>query len=298
MPLPADLLQSTQYSNVIATRVSYDHFTREQWTRALYGSRLASALGLRPWADVFSSGETDNLLLSDLSAGIIGVGDPLGSIDASNLRRVMRGDGVLVKPDVPLAPTDDTLIADAAGTTQPMVASTFSSHAGGKALYVFAYQRGAATQASFSPAALGLPGRTYVYDYFASKGRVLPPGARFRDTVRGRSYYIVVPVGASGIGLLGDLDRFVALGSARITQLTDSGQIRVTIAFGKREGAVVLSGYAPSVPHVSARVGRIGDVAYSNVTHLFHVGVSPGSSSAAIIEFSLSAPSHVAGLAN
>ena len=40
--------------------------------------RLASALGEWPWTDVFMSSETSNLLLSTLSASMVGVGDALG----------------------------------------------------------------------------------------------------------------------------------------------------------------------------------------------------------------------------
>ena len=40
--------------------------------------RLASALGEWSWTDVFMSSETSNLLLSTLSASMVGVGDALG----------------------------------------------------------------------------------------------------------------------------------------------------------------------------------------------------------------------------
>ncbi|MGH2346439.1 MAG: hypothetical protein ACRDG4_14525, partial [Chloroflexota bacterium] len=91
MPLPADLLQSTRYANLATVRVSDDHFSGVHWDSDLFDSRQASALGLWPWTDVFDSGQTDNLLLSVLSGGIVGVGDPLDALDAANLHRAMRG---------------------------------------------------------------------------------------------------------------------------------------------------------------------------------------------------------------
>jgi hypothetical protein len=286
MPLPEDLLQSTRYGNLLTVRVSDDHFKPSHWTSALYDSRLAGALGVWPWTDVFMSNETDNLLLSNLSAGIVGVGDPLGAINAANLTKVMRGDGVLVKPDAPLAPTDPTYIADAAGIDQPMVAFTFTDHGTARTLYVFAYRRRTASTATFRPAELGLPGRVYVYDYFHRAGRVLAPGATFHDTVASGSYYLVVPIGRSGMALLGDLGRFVSMGTQRIARFSDRGRIHATVTFGAGEGHVVISGYAPRVPVLSAQAGRIGVVSYDRSTHIFQAPVSPGPSGSAVLVIS------------
>ena len=90
MPLPRHVLQTVEYSNLTTMRVSDDRFDRDRWDTFLYTSRLASALGVWPWSDVFMSTERNNLLLADLSAGIVGIGDALGTADASNLRHVMR----------------------------------------------------------------------------------------------------------------------------------------------------------------------------------------------------------------
>jgi hypothetical protein len=52
-------------------------------------------------------------LLSTLSASIVGVGDALGEIDRANLNRVIRADGVIVKPDDAIAPLDASYIEQA-----------------------------------------------------------------------------------------------------------------------------------------------------------------------------------------
>ena len=62
-------LQSARYSNVTSIRTSSDRFGRSRWFAFLYASRLASAVGVWPFADVLLSSETDNLLISTLSAG-------------------------------------------------------------------------------------------------------------------------------------------------------------------------------------------------------------------------------------
>jgi hypothetical protein len=69
MPLPSQYMASTQYSNVPTIRPSNGRFDREKWDSFLYDSRLATAVGLWPWTDVFFSNELPNLILSTLSAG-------------------------------------------------------------------------------------------------------------------------------------------------------------------------------------------------------------------------------------
>jgi Carbohydrate binding module (family 6) len=141
MPLPRNYLQSTLYDNVTHLRVSNDRFDSTKWDQFLYDSQLAASVGTWPWSDVFMSTETTNLVLSNLSGGPVGVGDPIGQESAENIMRVVRPDGIIVKPDAPIVPTDQTYLAEAAGTTPPMVASTYTDHHGLRSAYVFAYAR-------------------------------------------------------------------------------------------------------------------------------------------------------------
>lgn len=290
MPLPRHFLQSSLYNNVTSIRVSADRFSNARWDDFLYGSDLASALGIWPWSDVFMSTETDNLLLSTLSAGMVGVGDAIGTESAANLLQTVRADGVIVKPDAPIVPVDSTFIQDAQSLNMPMVASTYTDFGGGmRALYVFAYARGtnSPATASFTPASLGLPGSAYVYNYFTGAGTLVPPGGTFSDTVSSGSYYIVAPVGPSGIAFLGDAGKFVALGKKRITHLTDTGSVRASITFASGETSVTLRGYAPSQPYVTASDGTVGTVTYNSATGLFSYPVSPGADRAASVTMSL-----------
>ncbi|WP_367126039.1 carbohydrate-binding protein [Streptomyces phytohabitans] len=141
MPLVQDFLHSTLFDNVTNTRVSDDRFERTKWDRFLYTSRLASAVGTWPFADVVMSDETRNLLLQNLSAGLVGVGDRIGRESAANLRRVALPDGTVVKPDTPLVPDTATYVRDASGGNGPMVATTRSRHGETTAAYVYAYAR-------------------------------------------------------------------------------------------------------------------------------------------------------------
>jgi hypothetical protein len=284
MALPHHFLQSSKYGNVTTIRTSQDRFGRDRWNDFLYGSRLASALGVWPWSDVFNSTEADNLLLSTLSAGPVGVGDGLGSLDRNNLLRAVRGDGIIVKPDVPIVPLDESFIRDARGANSPMVAATYTDFGAMKALYVFAYGRGGDTAVTFRPSSLGLAGTAYVHNYFTNCGSVVETGDTFADTMtNGGAYYIVVPVGDSGIAFLGDAGQFVSLGKKRIPLVVDSGAVQASVVFTGGEGSRVLHGYSPLPPVVTAIRGAAEPPVYDPATGLFTVVVSPDGDSTALV---------------
>ena len=141
MALPRFFLQGSRYANLTTIRTSDDRFERSRWDNFLFVSQLARAVGIWPWADVFMSTETNNLLISDLSAGMVGIGDAIGDENKENLLRVARPDGVLVKPDESLVPVDSVYVAQANGHASPMVAWTYSDHGSLRTAYVFAYNR-------------------------------------------------------------------------------------------------------------------------------------------------------------
>jgi len=68
-------LQGSLYPNLMSVRTSQDRFNPNRWTEFLYGSRMAQAMGIWPWSDVYMSTKTRNLLISGLSAGLLGVGN-------------------------------------------------------------------------------------------------------------------------------------------------------------------------------------------------------------------------------
>ncbi|SEN93543.1 CBM35 domain-containing protein [Actinacidiphila rubida] len=411
MALPRDYLQTTRYPNLTTIRVSDDRFDRPKWDMFLYDSQLAGSLGVWPWVDVFMSGETGNLLLANLSAGPVGVGDKLGKVNAGNLFKVVRPDGIIVKPDVPIVPTDATYVGEAAGRMPAMVASTHAAHVGLTYRYVFAYARqfaapqqiyqaesaklsgavvgrdnsgytgsgfadyqhadgdyvewtvqapaagtytlqfryanasftdrplavsvngaaatdlsfpstgwwttwsvvgttatlaagantvratatgasggnidwlgvtqgsvptGMSQDASFTLAEVGETGPAYVYDHFAGRGALVGKGGGVSATVGSGTYWIVAPVGPSGIAFLGDADKFVPHGDKRVEHLSDDGMVHATIAFAAGEGPVTLHGYAPRKPAVTATTGSAGAVAYDSSAKLFTFRVTAG----------------------
>jgi hypothetical protein len=282
MATPSQFLQSTKYGNLTDIRVSEDRFDRTRWNELLVTGRLASALGVWPFADNLLSSETDNMLLATLSAGPLGVGDRIGTLSHDNLLRAVRADGVVVKPDAPIVPLDQSFIEIARGSGAPVVASTYTDFGGMRAHYVFAYSQSDSAPAAFRPADLGIEGRVYVYNYFSGTGRTLAPSDVYAEPMTdGRAYYVIAPVGPSGIALLGDRGHFVTLGRKRITSLSDDGSVHVSVSFAAGETSRTLFGFAPSAPTVTTSTGAAGEVSFDAATGIFSVDLTPGPDGAA-----------------
>lgn len=273
MELPGYLLASTRYQDVEAARVAGDRLEPSKWSDFLYGSALARAVGVWPWSDVFMSRELPELILSTLSAGPVGVGDPLGEIDAVNLKRAMRADSVLLKPDVPAEPIDAVLLSDARGAKTPMIAATRS----GDEVQVFAYPRAPGEQAAtVSLLELGLSGPAYEWDWVRGQGRRIAAGGSFPMRFKnGWAYAVVAPIGSDRMGLLGDTDKIVPLARERFPEVTNDRSARVRVSFAAGEDEVTLTGYAAKRPTVRSIRGSIDSLRYAEATHLFQMSVHP-----------------------
>ncbi len=281
MGLPRHYLQSTKYQNLVTARVNDDGFSRNRWRVFFYTSRLAWSMGIWPWSDVFMSTQHDNLLLSTLTGGMMGVGDPINGADKASILRAIRADGVLIKPDVPILLMDRTIVAEAQGKTDPSIATTYSQHTGGRTTYVFGFTS-SSTSMSFTPAELGYAGSVYVYDVNHGTGRLLTAAQPNTDTISDTAYYIVAPVGPSGIAFLGEQGKLASTGAKRISDWSDDGTLTASVAFAAGESSVTLMGYAPSAPTATASAGTVGPVSYDASSKRFTVSVSPAGSSATV----------------
>ena len=278
-------LESSKYSNLTNMRVSDDRFTGARWNNFLYASRLASALGVWPFSDVFMSSETENLLLATLSAGPVGIGDGIGKLSAANLLKAVRPDGVIVKPDVPIVPLDSSFQNSAHGTDAPMIASAYSDFSGRRTWYLFAYPQGQNKQAVFSPADFGATGAVYVYDYFGGSGSVFQPGDTVSMPIAGSSLYLVgAAIGPSGMAVVGDTGQFVTMGKKRIARFEDSGVIHLTVDFAGGESARTILVYSPSAPHGHPEYGGISSESYDQTNGRYTVTVTPGPNRTARID--------------
>ena len=279
MALPRFFLQGSRYANLTSIRTSDDRFGPGRWDNFLYVSQLARAVGIWPWTDVFLSSETNNLLISVLSAGMVGTGDAIGNETRENLLRAARPDGVLVKPDESLLPLDSVYIAQANGQQAPMAAWTYSDHGALRTAYVFAYNRqGTNAEAEFVPTEFGLSGKVCVLNTRSDNAVFQSAHQRVQLSFKPgeTAYYEITPVGRSGLAFFGDAGKYVSNGRQRIAALDDAkGRLTVTTTFAAGEKSVRLFGYANQAPEVIVSRGSAGTLTFDSQTRRFSVEVKP-----------------------
>jgi hypothetical protein len=284
MALPRCFLQASKYDNVTTIRTSGDRFAPNKYRSFLFASRFAISMGVWPWADVFKSREIDNLLLCNLSAGPVGTGDALGKESKVNIFQTIRADGVIIKPDQPLLPIDAAYVAEAQKQDIPLVACTSTDHDGLKTIYAVAIRKGKSLVSNFtiSPSDLGINSPAYFHDYFAGTGMRLEKDKPLTGQIdaSGVSYYVIAPVGSSGIAFLGDKDKFVSAGKQRVASLKDGpDDLNTEILLAPSEDQVTLHGYADKAPQVTVPngTGTADPVQYDAATHHFIVTLRPSS---------------------
>lgn len=282
METPRILLQSSKYSHLTTLRVSHDRFYPSDWGQFFYCSRLVRSLGAWPWVDVFRSTETDHMLLCILSAGMA---DAIDQQDVDNILAICRHDGVLVKPDVPIVPSDATYIRRGQGDTS-ITGFTYTDFPQQRVVYVFDWLSG---QTGFKPEEFGLSGEVYIYDYFGDSGMVTTASAAYNKNESSWSYYVLAPVGPSGIAFLGDQKMFVSCGKKRITNIADKeDSVNAAVAFAPNDGPVRLHGYSPmSVSVTPGSNAQISNYSYNVADGRFSFDLYPMQSPTEVVEVSV-----------
>ena len=273
---PCFFMQGSKYPNLTTIRTSDDRLKRDRWHNFLYTSRLASALGIWPWTDGYLTSETDNVLLSDLSAGPVGFGDEIATEDQANIFKAVRTDGVIVKPDVPIIPVDSDYIAEANHQRRAIVASTYTDHDGLRTHYVLAFTtRPDVTVATISLSEIGVAGPAYAYDFF--HGTVRPVENTFQTRLgSGRfGYFVIAEPGLSGIALFGDMGKFVSAGKQRIASLRqEKGKLIAEVVFAKGETTLTLHGCCANRPEIRLEKQKL-NAAFDPASKHFTVEITP-----------------------
>jgi hypothetical protein len=282
MGLPRYFLQGAKYSDLTTIRTSGDRFDPSKWRHFLYTSQLASALGIWPWCDVFKSGETGNMIVAVLSAGAVGTGDAMGKEAPENIHLAARADGVLVKPDRPMVPTDDSYLHEAHGDHGALTAWTRTDHGDHRTLYAFAFAPGKKDESSgtdvaweIAPGTFGIGLSAYAYDVTRKQGVLVPAGQPYHASLEGGQYsfVIIAPVGPSGIAFLGDEGKIASTGKQRIADIRESAtDLNITV-LGAPGEVVKLHGFADAVPNCFIADGKPVPVDYDTATKHFTVTI-------------------------
>ena len=255
MASPADFFQTLTLSNVTSIRTSGDYRyligPGALWAWFLYGNALACALGLHPYKDVFLSRrdgaglEGDphaevEALLAALSAGPVGIGDRIGRSDRALVLRTCREDGVLVKPDRPIAALDRCFAGHAVLEPNPLIGETHSLHPAGRWHYVASlnvwqgreplrFRLALADLGALAPAA-----PVVAFDWRSGRAERLDPDAAFELELAPLDwdYRVLCPLLPGELAVLGDPTRYATAGDRRIAGIrsTPSGVEFETLA--------------------------------------------------------------------
>jgi hypothetical protein len=297
MASPAHVLDAVDRAAVTTVRTSVDHmtpFAKEAYWPAFHTVNLVTtALGLLPFKDNFLTTEfraEGEALVSTLSAGMFGIGDALGTADASLVMRACRMDGLLLKPDRPALPIDAMFLPNG----RPYTVFTQSGREGlGTWTYLAAFNLGLedpgrqdedrvwsallyeglpledlyllparVTDLRVDPAADldAVPGRAVLYDWRAGTARVvdgafdLPPIPGYAD----HAYLVLAPLLSNGMALIGETAKFVTLADRRfrtIEVLPDA--IRVTIEGVPGEEVTLLAFDGTAGKSIGPKVAKI-----------------------------------------
>lgn len=303
MPAARHILQAFKYERVHTIRVSGDRFGWAHWDEEMYGAIVLNAGSVWPTVDNFRTTEEQNLLLAVLSAGPLALSDPIGAFVPIN--EAIRSDGLILKPDVSMVPTDASFVSEAAAIEQfygvngpnasnagnqaqlirpPLIGYTYSNFGSTKLEYVFAYSRDVTTPAAVNilPQDFGFTGDVYVYDYFGKTGWRQPSAQAISKTVDSQgSYFVIAPIGPSGMAFLGDLSKFVPASQQRVPSLSDNGAINATLQFLPGE-TVPISVFAASAPVISANGATVSPPVFDSNTGLYRVSVASGNKQATL----------------
>lgn len=270
MGTPADLAVASRLPQVTSVRTSGDHgyiaSPGQLWAWFLTTNTLARVLGLTPFKDVFrtdpdaggSHGEVE-ALLSVLSTGPVGLGDRVGRHDLGIVQRTCRADGVLVKPSVPIAAVDRSLLDATPGRAadRPVFAECWSDHPAGRWTYLVALNcrpddRSVHDHLVLTELGAASPtGRVMAWDWRTRTAFPLEPDDGWDVDLGAHDWaaLVLAPLIVPGLTVFGDVERFAPAGDARLTMAPIPDGVRVTVK-GADE-LVTITGWASGPPTVA-----------------------------------------------
>jgi hypothetical protein len=242
MSTPADFMQTTTLDNLTSIRTSGDYrylFDNGlNWVWFLHTNAFARALGLVAYKDVFLShrdsgaGEGEpyaevEALLAALSAGPVGIGDEIGRADRDLVMRTCREDGVLVKPDAPVAAIDRCFAANCFLEPNPLIGETYSEHPAGRWLYLAVFHACRVKEpmryrVSLSDLGAVAPaGPVILFDWRRRTCERLDAGGGWSAELPWQDwdYRVVCPILPGEITVFGDVSKYATAGDRRVAAI-------------------------------------------------------------------------------
>lgn len=268
MATPADFAQTVTLGQVTSVRTCGDHgyiaTPGQLWAWFCTTNALARALGLMPYKDVFRTdpevaGDTGapEALLSALSTGPVGLGDRVGRHDVDLVMATCRADGVLVKPDVPIASTSPSIAANPAFNPTLLVAETYSEHDAGRWSYVTVLHATPTDDeiggtVRFAELGDSTPaGDVICWDWRNSTATRFAGDASFDVSLSREdwAHFVLAPVLDGDVAVFGDVTKFATAGDARIEVRADEdGPDILRLVVKGADETVTITGWAQKAP--------------------------------------------------
>jgi hypothetical protein len=266
MATPADFLQSVTLRHLTSIRTSGDYrylFDNGlNWVWFLHVNALARALGLNPFKDVFLTERAAEpyaeieALLAALSTGPVGIGDRIGGADRDLVLRTCREDGVLIKPDAPLAALDHCFRAHPYLEPRLLLGETSSTHAARRWVYLVALHASRTREpirervALAQLGALQPTGPVLAYDWRRGHWTRHQPDGGWEVELAWQDWdlRILCPLLPGERALFGDVGKYATVGDRRIAAVDASADGLSFDVLGAPHTAVEIHGCAPTPP--------------------------------------------------
>lgn len=263
MTQPHMTLNSVTMASVTSIRSTSDSDSffiegTKRWWWHLYSSRFIQALGKYAFYDnrLTSKSYTHPLapyskfemIFLGLSCGPIGIGDPIGKENMELIRRVIKEDGEIIKPDVPSVPLDQcylqnpNIVQAERGVTVYSYSTISDGERNPYTVYYFltfnVHPFGRKVQMDFQLAEVGAKGdQMYaLYDYFSEEVSVVSVHTLNAYVMQRRKFYyhIAAPI-ERGIAFLGDQSKHITCSSQLVKNVAfTNNRVIVQVYSAKR----------------------------------------------------------------
>ena len=267
MASPEFLMQALKHPNETHVRTSHDYkggiAKAFFWVPFHKAGLFAWSVGLWPFKDNFQTtagqrptyniipeaNPMEEALVAALSGGPVGPSDRIAASDPELILRTCRKDGLLLKPDRPATPLDIMFIYNQRflGGKKPWVVSTESKHEIGRTVYLAAFNLWPMSMyepwVSFPE--IGISGKHLVFNYLTGDYEINTDKIHFGTMKPEKAYYyILCPVLANGIAVIGETGKFITMSAKRFPSVKlekDSLVMRIEGVAGEKIGIALYS---------------------------------------------------------
>lgn len=276
MQMPRNVMESTENPTTVSLQGSWDHHAPEPvhrgggapsgdltnwivdaverssadpfvWGHLMFASAFYGAVGIWPSRDniqtMADANAFEDVLLANLLGGEIQLSHRIGECNFALVKRTYRdADGLILKPDRPIAPLDRCYIEHCG------VGYTESDRNGQRWFYVLSLPA-AGYLDSFRVSDLGVGGQWAVYNFDTGVASVVDATSPLELQREARhEYFVAAPLLSNGMAVIGDTAKFVTMAEMRIASVEVEGNSLRMGVMGSEADSPIITGYAEQRP--------------------------------------------------